>query len=263
MQGWPCYSDHIEDITGNARLADFGISRQLNLGQTTLRTTNAGTKCWKAKEVIDVEGNRGYKRRSDIQVAGMLVYYILSRGHHPFGKDPFCEVNILQGNYSLEHLDDEVAKDLVEWMINENLQERPTVEQTLAHPFFWSDERRVEYLKKMGNQKEVENCRNADEELLHAIKKYTEEKTFSAWKTKLPLELIQKLDGKKKAYPENTLGLLRFVRNLYEHYLQDAEGINLMELFPDLFESVFRFGKERGWNSRQSLRKLFSSVPQI
>ncbi|XP_067257448.1 probable serine/threonine-protein kinase irlE isoform X2 [Chanodichthys erythropterus] len=251
------------DINGKARLADFGISRRLNLSQTTLRTSIAGTRCWKAKESIDEEVNTGYKRSSDIQVAGMLVYYILSRGHHPFGKGPYCEVNILQGKYLLEHLDDDVAKDLVEWMINEDPNNRPTVEQTLAHPFFWTDERRLEYLKKMGNQKEAESCRDVDEELLRAIEKYTEGKSFSEWKTKLPSDLVQKLDGKKKGYPENTLGLLRFIRNLHEHYPDDAESINLMDSFPDLFGSVFRFAKQRGWNSRASLRKFFSSVPQI
>uniref|UniRef100_A0A8C2KQQ0 Protein kinase domain-containing protein n=1 Tax=Cyprinus carpio TaxID=7962 RepID=A0A8C2KQQ0_CYPCA len=129
------------DINGKARLADFGISRRLKQSETTLRTSIAGTRCWKAKETIDEEANTGYKRSSDIQVAGMLVYYILSRGHHPFGKGPFCEVNILQGRYSLDHLDDDVMKDLVEWMINENPNNRPTVEQTLTHPFFWTNDR--------------------------------------------------------------------------------------------------------------------------
>ncbi len=40
----------------------------------------------------------------------MLVYYILSRGQHPFGKGPRCEVNILEGRYSLEHLDDDCSE---------------------------------------------------------------------------------------------------------------------------------------------------------
>lgn len=31
-----------------------------------------------------------------------------------------------------------------------------------------------------------------------------------------PQELVQKLEG-KKPYTENTLGLLRFIRNLHEH----------------------------------------------
>uniref|UniRef100_A0A671YWE8 Protein kinase domain-containing protein n=1 Tax=Sparus aurata TaxID=8175 RepID=A0A671YWE8_SPAAU len=34
------------DVTGRARLADFGISRQLSTGQTTCPTGRAGTKCW-------------------------------------------------------------------------------------------------------------------------------------------------------------------------------------------------------------------------
>ncbi|KAK9972481.1 hypothetical protein ABG768_025785 [Culter alburnus] len=248
------------DIKGMAKLADFGISRRLKQGETTIRTSIAGTRCWKAKETIKEEANTGYKRSSDIQVAGMLVYYILSGGHHPFGEDVDCEYKILQGRYSLEHLDDDVAKDLVKWMINEDPEERPTVEQTLEHPFFWTDIRRVKYLKILGNEEEAENCRNADKELLDAIAKYTEGKSFSEWKTKLPSELVQKLDGKKKPYPENTLGLLRFIRNLHEHYKADAVKINLMTLFPDLFGSVYMFAKEKGWNSRESVMMDINSA---
>ncbi len=58
----------VTDINEKARLADFGISRRLKQGETTLRTSIAGTRCWKAKETIDEETNTGYKRSSDIQV---------------------------------------------------------------------------------------------------------------------------------------------------------------------------------------------------
>lgn len=57
------------DVTGRARLADFGISRQLNMEQTTLHTISAGTKCWKAKETLDEDSGIGYKRSTDIQVS--------------------------------------------------------------------------------------------------------------------------------------------------------------------------------------------------
>ncbi|XP_059373882.1 uncharacterized protein LOC132110867 [Carassius carassius] len=248
------------DIKGQAKLADFGISRRLKQGETTLRTSIAGTRCWKAKETINEKVNTGYKRSYDIQVAGMLIYYILSGGHHPFGEAVDCEYNISRGRYSLEVLDDDVAKDLVEWMINENPNERPTVEQSLAHPFFWTDDTRVRYLKILGNEKEAENCRKADEELLNAIAKYSEGKSFSEWKSKLPSELVEKLDSKKKAYPENTLGLLRFIRNLHEHYKAEAVKINLMALFPDLFGSLYIFAKERGWNSRESVHMDIKSA---
>lgn len=241
------------DIQGKARLADFGISRRLKQGETTLQTSIAGTRCWKATETINKKVNTGYKRSSDIQVAGMLVYYILSGGHHPFGEDVDCEGNILRGRYSLEHLDDDVAKDLAEWMINGNPNKRPTVEQSLAHPLFWTDERKVLYLKTLGNKKEAKTCRKANKELLDAISEYTKEKSFAEWKSKFPSELVQKLEKKTEPYPENMLGLLRFMRNLHEHHEADAAENNPMVLFPDLFGSVYKFAKERGWNSRESV----------
>ncbi|XP_021333736.1 uncharacterized protein [Danio rerio] len=241
------------DIQGKARLADFGISRRLKQGETTLQTSIAGTRCWKAKESINKKINTGYKRSSDIQVAGMLVYYILSGGHHPFGEDVDCEGNILRGRYSLEHLDDDLAKDLVEWMIDGNPNKRPTVEQSLAHPFFWTDERKVRYLKILGSENEAEKNRKANKELIDAISKCTEGKSFAEWKSKFPSELVQELEKKRGAYPENMLGLLRFIRNLYGHHKADAAKNSPLVLFPDLFVSVYKLAKERGWNSRESV----------
>ncbi|KAJ0006574.1 hypothetical protein NQD34_013847 [Periophthalmus magnuspinnatus] len=149
------------DVKGRARLSDFGISRRLLTGQTTLRTASAGTKCWMAKETLTEEDSgTPYKSNTDIQVcgfskkiiniiskktlccfqvAGMLIYYILSGGHHPFGNRFLCEANILCGKYNLEHVDDQVAKDLIEWMINEEPRNRPNVEECLSHPFFWNN----------------------------------------------------------------------------------------------------------------------------
>ncbi|XP_029108110.1 uncharacterized protein LOC108938732 isoform X1 [Scleropages formosus] len=245
------------DVNGSARLADFGISRRLHWQETTLHTASVGTRCWMAQETLDEDARNAYKRSSDIQVAGMLIYYMLSGGHHPFGKGALCEANIFQGNYCLDQVEDEVAKDLIEWMIQKDPNKRPRIDETLAHPYFWEPEQRVEYLKKMGNQKEVQNYSDASDELLQNINEYTHGRSFAQWKSKLPAELIQKLEGKKKGYPENTLGLLRFIRNLHEHYPTDAEALDLMATFPDLFSSVYKFAKKMDWNSRPNLRKIF------
>uniref|UniRef100_UPI0037E8455F serine/threonine-protein kinase/endoribonuclease IRE1-like n=1 Tax=Semicossyphus pulcher TaxID=241346 RepID=UPI0037E8455F len=206
------------DVNGRARLADFGISRRLSKGQTTHRTGTAGTKCWKAKETLTEEADVPYKSNTDIQVAGMLIYYILSGGHHPFGDKSYqCENNIYEGRYTLDHVRDVVAKDLIEWMINEEPKKRPKVEECLSHPFFWTPERRVEYLRKIGNKEEVAKFQNADAEFISSLEKCAGVGSFKLWKNQFPPELVQKLDGKKKAYPENILGLLRFMRNLLEH----------------------------------------------
>ncbi len=76
-----------------------------------------------------------------LQVAGMLVYYILSDGKHPFEDTKDREENIKKGKHSLEDLQDIVAKDLIEWMINKDPAERPTIDEVLRHPYFWDDDR--------------------------------------------------------------------------------------------------------------------------
>ncbi|KAL4641539.1 serine/threonine-protein kinase ppk4-like [Arapaima gigas] len=245
------------DVTGKARLADFGISRRLRWEDTTLHTASVGTRCWMARETLDEDGGNAYKRSSDIQVAGMLVYYILSGGHHPFGKGAFCEANIFNGKYCLDQVDDEVAKDLIEWMIQKDPNKRAKIDETLAHPLFWEPARRVEYLKRVGNQNEAENCRGAAEELLQVLDQFTCGKSFAQWKSKVPTKQIELLESKKKVYPENTLGLLRFIRNLHEHYAVEAEELDLMGTFPDLFGSVYKFAQKMGWNSRADLKKIF------
>uniref|UniRef100_A0AAX7V494 Uncharacterized protein n=1 Tax=Astatotilapia calliptera TaxID=8154 RepID=A0AAX7V494_ASTCA len=244
------------DVTGRARLADFGISRRLLKGQTTLRTRSAGTKCWMARETLAEESVISYKSSTDIQVAGMLIYNILSGGHHPFGKSFECEFNIHRGKYSLDHIQDEVAKDLIEWMINKEPKYRPKVEECLNHPFFWTSEKKTEYLRKIGNRDDVANYRKAEQELIDSVEKCAVDGSFKQWKNKFPQELVQKLEG-KKPYTENTLGLLRFIRNLHEHYAKEAAQIDVLELFPDLFGSIHTFAKNQGWNLETPLKEMF------
>ncbi|XP_055369760.1 serine/threonine-protein kinase/endoribonuclease IRE1-like isoform X2 [Betta splendens] len=245
------------DVKGKARLADFGISRRLPKGQTTLRTGSAGTKCWMASETLEEETNTPYKSNTDIQVAGMLIYYMLSGGHHPFGDDFRCECNIVDGKYNLDQVKDVLAQDLIEWMIDSKPEQRPKVEECLKHPFFWLDDRRVEYLRRVGNRDEASNCRKANQELVNSLEQCAGDAS-KEWKHKFPQELVQKMDGKRKSYPENTLGLLRFIRNLHEHYIKDAAQVDLMTLFPDLFGRVYKFAKNQGWNSVTPLKQMFT-----
>uniref|UniRef100_A0A671YYC0 Protein kinase domain-containing protein n=1 Tax=Sparus aurata TaxID=8175 RepID=A0A671YYC0_SPAAU len=186
------------DVTDRAKLADFGISRRLLKGQTTYCTGSAGTRCWMARETLTGETDIRYKRSTDIQVAGMLIYYILSGGHHPFGDKPHkCENNIDEGLYTLDHVEDVVAKDLIELMISKEPESRPTVEECLSHPFFWKPERRLEYLRRIGNIKEVEKWKDADQELISSLEKCVGDGSFKQWKTEVTtvqqLELLYSL----------------------------------------------------------------------
>uniref|UniRef100_A0A3P8U2T9 Protein kinase domain-containing protein n=1 Tax=Amphiprion percula TaxID=161767 RepID=A0A3P8U2T9_AMPPE len=246
------------DVSGKARLADFGISRRLLNDQTTLRTASAGTIGWMATETLTEESVVRYKSSTDVQVAGMLIYYILSGGHHPFGKTFVREFNILHGKHSLDHVQDMVAKDLIEWMINKEPKDRPRVEECLSHPFFWPHDKQVRYLKTIGDRKEVVNHRKAGPELINSLEECVGDGSFKEWKKKFPQWLFQKMDPNNKAYPETTLALLRFIRVLYVHYAEDAVKFDLIALFPDLFGYIYKFAKTQGWNSETPLKELFS-----
>uniref|UniRef100_A0A4W6EGD5 Protein kinase domain-containing protein n=1 Tax=Lates calcarifer TaxID=8187 RepID=A0A4W6EGD5_LATCA len=61
------------DVTGRAKLADFGISRRLPKDQTTHHTRGAGTEGWRAKETLEEENDVGYKWSTDIQVSFSVI----------------------------------------------------------------------------------------------------------------------------------------------------------------------------------------------
>lgn len=45
--------------------------------------------------------------------------------------------------------------------------------------------RKVEYLKKVGNRKDVAKYQNADQELIDSLEKYATHGAFSQWKKKV------------------------------------------------------------------------------
>ncbi|KAK9524672.1 hypothetical protein VZT92_017043 [Zoarces viviparus] len=239
------------DVMGRVKLAGFGISRRLPEGQTTYRSGRAGTKCWMAKETLEGGADTPYKCSNDIQVAGMLIYYILSGGHHPFGdKDYECDGNIHKGNYTLDLVEDVLAKDLIEWMINKEPKKRPQVEDCLSHPFFWKTEKKVQYLTNIGKRKDVRKRRAPDRELVSLLEKLAGGESLKQWKKKFPSEVVQNVDDKKKSFPKHVLGLLRTIRNstFHGHDAEDAATCELMSMFPDLFEGVWIFAKNNGWD---------------
>ncbi|XP_073721128.1 uncharacterized protein [Misgurnus anguillicaudatus] len=284
------------DSGNNARLADFDLSRILEDG-STVYTARAGTRCWEAVETLDQSGKTGYKMSSDVQVAGMLVYYILSDGKHPFKGNGLWEqeANIRKGNYSLDEVDDVVAKDLIERMINKVPEERPTIHEVLNHPYFWDDVRKKTVLSNLGDRKEVqyyedlgtlynlfqnikENSDGKDptaeqiideacnqrkiqakrrkdilkivgedlaklQNLCDTAKKYTKDKTFSNWKR----ELSEMWNDISKKLPDDTLGLLRALRNKMVHAQDEFKERNMLNHFPDFFISLYGLAKDLSW----------------
>ena len=121
------------------KLSDFGISRVLNEDETTIFTDVKGTNGWMAAEVVGAT-NCGkkcrFKRKSDIQVAGMVAFFVLTKGEHPFGNVWERMANILNGNpVGLKKLVDNNAQTFVSLLVNKEVQERPYAHEALMHSF--------------------------------------------------------------------------------------------------------------------------------
>ena len=95
------------NVEGEIVLADFGLSRKLPDEETTHRSDQRGTQGWIAVESLPTEEDGDYlsiedskvryKKQSDIQVAGMVIFYILTKGGHPYGSSYIRTSNVMQG----------------------------------------------------------------------------------------------------------------------------------------------------------------------
>ena len=133
-------SNVLVDKDGFMKLADFGLSRVLNQDETTVYTGAKGTQGWMPAEVIEA-GDRGvkgrYKKKSDVQAVGMIAFYLLTKGTHPFGSHSHDRMaNILKGSpVNLHLLEDLEVRDYISWLIRHKIDDRPYVDQALKHPF--------------------------------------------------------------------------------------------------------------------------------
>ncbi|XP_028395310.1 uncharacterized protein LOC114519384 [Dendronephthya gigantea] len=136
-------SNVLVDIEGRMKLADFGISRILNDDETTVETYAKGTPGWMPPEVIKaIEKNEKgpFKRKSDVQVAGMIAFFVLTKGEHPFGSSFDRMRNILEGNcVSIDRLDDREARHFVSWLISHKIDDRPYAHEALRDSFINGD----------------------------------------------------------------------------------------------------------------------------
>lgn len=123
-------------------------------------------------------------------------------------------------------------------------------------------------MRKVGNRKEVEKYQNPDAKLISVLETCPGNGSLKQWKKKFSPELVKKVEAhvtksKKNTddpYPDNTLALLRFIRNVLEHHAEEAANIDLLEMFPELFGCVYTFANSMRWNSETPLKEMFGTL---
>jgi serine/threonine-protein kinase/endoribonuclease IRE1 len=172
---------------------------------------------------------RKVSRAIDIFSLGCVFYYVLSGGAHPFGDRYMREANIIRNRASLDHLDllgdiGFLARDLIARMILPKPKERPDASTVLQHPFFWSAERRLNFLLDVSDRFELEE-RDPPSPLLLLLEEPAQQVVGDNWASKLDRHFLENLGKYRKYKGHSIMDLLRAMRNKKHHYQDLPEQV--------------------------------------
>lgn len=251
------------DKKGDPRLlvSDFGLCRKLDNEQSSFRATTAhgaGTLGWRAPELlreddaggvppitdgqsgsdegsIIVDTGLGVHRRAtralDIFSLGLIFYYVLTQGGHPFdvGGSYMREVNIRNNNFELDQLRSLgdfhfEARNLIESMLHHEPKKRPTAKDVMAHPFFWSAKKRLNFLCDVSDHFEKE-IRDPPSPALSALESFAYEVSKGDFLKPLGKEFVDSMGKQRKYTGSRLLDLLRALRNKKNHYEDMSDSL--------------------------------------
>ncbi|KAG8513539.1 Serine/threonine-protein kinase/endoribonuclease IRE2 [Galemys pyrenaicus] len=229
---------------GRVVLSDFGLCKKLPAGRCSfsLHSGIPGTEGWMAPELLQLLRPDSPTSAVDVFSAGCVFYYVLSRGSHPFGESLYRQANILAGVPCLAHLEEEahdqvVARNLVEAMLNPQPQARPSALQVLAHPFFWSRAKQLQFFQDVSDWLEKESEQGP---LVRALEAGGAAVVRCNWHQHISVPLQTDLRRFRSYKGTSVRDLLRAVRNKKHHYRElPAEVQQALGHIPDSFVQYF------------------------
>ncbi|KFO81018.1 Serine/threonine-protein kinase/endoribonuclease IRE1, partial [Cuculus canorus] len=205
-----------------AVISDFGLCKKLQGGRQSfsLRSGIPGTEGWIAPEVLQEAPKENPTCAVDIFSAGCIFYYVVSGGQHPFGDSLRRQANILSGSYQLSCLQEEahdklVARELIVAMISPEPQCRPSAPMVLVHPFFWSQEKQLQFFQDVSDRIEKEP---AEGPIISALEAGGRAVVRTNWRMHISFPLQADLRKFRTYKGGSVRDLLRAMRNKKHHY---------------------------------------------
>ncbi|XP_068698320.1 uncharacterized protein [Montipora foliosa] len=262
------------------KISDFGLSKNLGPGMSlgsSVFHSNAGSRCWMAPELLSTRPFV-HSFESDIFASGLILHYLLAKGHHPFeGSNPIqnspigaIEQNILNNSTSLSPDITDEAKDLVMLLLSANKDDRPKASEALKHPFFWSNDRKIQFLTAVGNQKEIGTytplrATAVEQQLENQLRPFFPGSDWAALFTAIYNEMTSSAKGRSYT-TSSAVHLIRFIRNAYAHVSDSSRTSGFqaalltdyifLRKIPNLVLIAYKAVKSGKWDLRPEISKV-------
>ena len=242
------------------KIADFGLTKD-TAGSSMISSTGgsgvamaAGTRCWMAPELVSMK-TRDHTKKSDIFSLGLVFHYLLTLGKHPFGIEGepahVIERKIVEMPPKLGQTLGSEVTSFLQILLRKNPSKRPPAAFLNQHPFLWSDRKKIEFLKAVGDQPEAANpTMNPNSELERRLQTTNigQRIRFLTW-DRLIVEIYHEMIRawrQKKYRTDKVIDLIRFIRNAYAHkqerslqFQQHLDDNIFTRKFPSLVLDVF------------------------
>ncbi|XP_055803221.1 serine/threonine-protein kinase/endoribonuclease IRE1a [Solanum dulcamara] len=223
-----------------AKLSDMGISKRLIGDMSSLghHPTGYGSSGWQAPEQL-LHGRQ--TRAIDMFSLGSVLFFCMTGGHHPFGSPLERDINITKNKVDLflaEHIPE--AVDLFSRLLDPNAELRPKAVEVLAHPFFWTAEMRLSFLRDSSDRVELED-RETSSDLLKALEGTAPVALGGKWDEKMEPPFIKNIGHYRRYRFDSIRDLLRVMRNKLNHYRElPTEIQEILGTVPEGFDGYFR-----------------------
>ena len=238
-----------------AVISDFSLCKELKTVEFRPSRSLIGSQGWMPKEILKKKELLPIPRAVDVFAFGCIVHFVMSFKRypdhqiHPFGENDLRHYNIKGANrvtYLYENNDPEhtpsgdtiLADILIGVCVSSDPKIRPSTDEIVSHPFFWSYAKRKEYVCEHFNSKKSKSPTAVP---LKRLK--------SNWRRLCPnkefhndiKEVWEYVDLYSKTHHNGTPnfwksdifnGIMRIIRNLTEHW---TDAVSLHPPLNDLF----------------------------
>ncbi|XP_028776744.1 serine/threonine-protein kinase/endoribonuclease IRE1a [Neltuma alba] len=227
-----------------AKVSDMGISKRLlgDISSFSHNGTGCGSSGWQAQEQLH---QRRQTRAVDLFSLGCVLFFCITKGKHPFGERLERDFNIVKDKKNLAPVEFiPEAEDLISSLLNRNPKSRPKAIEVLHHPFFWSSEMRLSFLRDASDRVELED-RSPNSNFLVALESIAPQALDNAnWNEKMEPAFIANIGRYRRYKYDSVRDLLRVMRNKLNHYRELPREIQQLlgpvpEGFNDYFASRF------------------------